>query len=321
MSHFLTVTLNPALDKTYALDYAPSVGELNRIPKPTVSAGGKSINSARMIRVMGGDVCALSFGGCDNGRDAFAGKAFEALLEREGLCTRIVPAACGVRTNVKLISPGGEGTELNESGGPVTPDEFAALMAAYEDGISVDCECVLLGGSIPQGVDKDVYNLMITMAKQRNIRVALDCDGAVFRQAVSARPWLVKPNMHELSQYYSTELSTIPQVIMCAKKFHVETGVNILCTAGGKGAVFVGNEGIFVISFPEVEVRGFAGAGDCTLGAFVYEYSRSGGDIVSSLKLGCGAGSAKAATVGTEMPSVGLVRELAERVSVERVVG
>jgi len=320
MSHFLTVTLNPALDKTYSLSSSLSVDALNRIPKPTVSAGGKSINSARMLKLLGGDVCALSFGGCDNGRDAFAGMAFEALLKAEGLCTVMVPAACGVRTNVKLISPDGEGTELNESGGPVTADEFAAFMDAYERGISDGCECVLLGGSIPQGVEKDVYNLMIKSAKKHGVRVALDCDGEVFRQAVSARPWLVKPNMYELSQYYSTELSTIPQVLVCAKRFYVETGVNVLCTAGGKGAVYVGNDGEFVVSTPKITVRGFAGAGDCTLAAFVYEYYRSGvnsgGDVVSALKLACGAGAAKTSTAGTEMPSRELVYEMAALVDV-----
>jgi len=313
---YITITLNPAIDKTYILDKPLSETGLNRLPKPTVSAGGKGINSARMIKKLGGDATAMTFGG-GSSTDAYAGKTLVELLKAEGLSTRIIATECGIRTNIKIVMPDGKGCELNESGGPISTGEYELMLGTYRRKLDGD-SCVLLGGSIPQGVDKDVYNLMIRLAKIKGARVAVDCDGEIFRQAAAEKPWLVKPNTYELGQYYSTELSTIPQALKCAEKFYADTGVNILCTAGGDGSVYVGNDGEFVVSAPQVEVRGFAGAGDCFLAAFTYEYTCSG-DIVAALKLASGAGAAKTATEGTEMPAPEIVRYMAAKVNVTRV--
>ena len=287
-----------------------------------------------MIKTLGGDVTALTFGGAGSTADAYGALTFSELLKLEGLTVESVETKCGVRTNVMLIDPDGEGTEINESGGPITEAEYEAMLGKYDELIGTQVDCVLLAGSIPQGVEKNVYNLLTKRANAFGVRVALDCDGGVFQQAMrgalsdpAEKPWLVKPNAHELFEYltaagngkYSTEFSTSPQVLEASRDFYAQTGVNVLCTAGGKGAVFVGKDGEFTVSTPKIEVKGFAGAGDCFLGAFVYEYTRTGGDIVSALKCASGAGAAKTATAGTEMPPRELICELASNVEVARV--
>ena len=316
---YITVTLSPALDKTYETAKGIEVGELNRIGKPVISAGGKGINSARMIGVLGGKAKALTFGSDGSGRDGFAGDAFRRLLEAEGLEASYIPTAAGVRTNVKIVEPGGRGTEFNESGGPVTEEELKGMMDRLDElsgEISADGGAVLLGGSIPQGVDKSVYKSMIASINARKIRVLRDCDGDAFRQGVESRPWLVKPNLYELGLYYSTEFSTIPQGISAVKRFFVETGVNILCTMGEKGAMYAGEDGFFMCDAPKITVRGFAGAGDCFAAAFIHTYDATSGDVPAALRFASAAGAAKTESPGTSMPSLSRVRELASSVNV-----
>lgn len=305
---FLTVTLNPALDKTYTLAAPLKVCGLNRLPKPVVSAGGKGVNSARLLHILGDDVAALTFGSGPDSPDGGAGGAFGALLRREGLSCRLVPAAAGIRTNCKLNAPDGE-TELNESGGPVTPEEWETFLAAYAEELT-SAHTVLLGGSIPQGVEKSVYNRMITMAKEAGASVCLDCDGAAFQQGVSASPTVVKPNRAELGQYFSTEISTFPQLLACAKRLAVENGVTVLATAGRDGAVYTDGTVSFRVQSPTVTVRGFAGAGDCFLASYVSALRRTG-DPAAALVRASAAGAAKTATPGTEMPSPALIDDLA----------
>ena len=319
---YITVTLSPALDKTYEIGKGLKAGELNRIGKPVISAGGKGINSARMIGVLGGKAVALTFASDGSGRDGYAGEAFGRLLEAEGLETSYIPTAAGVRTNIKLVEPDSRGTELNEPGGPVTKEELKGMMDRLDElsgEISVDGGAVLLGGSIPQGVEKSVYNSMIERIKARKIRVLLDCDGDAFRQGVESRPWLVKPNLYELGLYYSTEFSTIPQGISAAKRFFVETDVNILCTMGEKGAIYAGRDGFFICDAPKITVRGFAGAGDCFAAAFLFTYDSTGGDLPSALRFASAAGAAKTESPGTSMPSLSRIRELASSVSVRQI--
>ncbi len=295
--NYLTVTLNPAIDKTYLID-ALDVGELNRLPSPTTNAGGKGINSARMLAVLGEDVTAMSL----------ADDAFRRMTSGEKFKSEIINVACGVRTCTKLIDSRGVGTELNERGGPVTPDEFERFAARYRELVDENT-CVLLGGSSPQGVEKNVYNFLIKEAKLRGATVAIDCDGEVFRQAVSERPHLVKPNAAELGEYFSTKLSTIPQVMEYARKFYTETGIEIVSTVGGKGAVYVGRSGEFAVNAPKITVRGFAGAGDSFLAAFVSRVGR-GERVENALRYASAVGAAKAATEGTSAPTLELVEKL-----------
>lgn len=293
--HIATLTLNPSLDKTMYFEVPFKAGALNRasysVP-PII--GSKGINVSRMLHVCGVDAVAMGFIGGENGRLACA------QLDAEGIVHRFVETAAETRLNIKMIDPDGVCTEANERGGPITPDEFDRLICEIQSlpagGIFV------MGGSIPQGVEKSVYNMLITMLKTRGTYCVLDCDGEALRLGMEAGPALIKPNLYELSLLLGRDIKPDEAAAEC-EALYKSTGTEILCTLGGGGAVFAGAEGVFRVYSPRVTVRGFTGAGDTALAVFLYRRFLQGDSCHEALKRANAAAGVKVQLPSTEMPT------------------
>ncbi len=296
-----TLTLNPSLDKTMYFDAPFTAGKLNRASASVPPIiGSKGINVSRMLRICGVDATAWGFMGGGNGKTA------RAQLEAEGISHRFIGTAAETRLNVKLIDSDGVCTEANERGGPITPSELDTLFAALESGIMPD-QIFAIGGSIPQDVDKSVYNHLINLLKRRGVFCVLDCDGEALTLGMQAQPALIKPNLYELSMLLGKEISPDDVCEEC-EALYKSTGTEILCTLGGDGAAFAGGEGVFRVKSPRVTVRGFTGAGDCALAVFLYRRFWCGDTCRMALERCNAAAAVKVQLPSTEMPS----RELLE---------
>lgn len=309
MNRFYTLTLNPALDRTMYFDTFVS-GGLNRAVAPSrLTLGSKGINVSRFLSVCGQTAPAYGFAGGSMGQQMLA------MLKEEGIETRFVPTAAETRLNVKMITADGVGTEANERGGPITEEERDALLTSLTEQARADREAgntawFFVGGSIPQGVEKSVYYRLVENLRKCGAHVLLDCDGEALKKGIKARPHLIKPNLFELSQLVGNPELTEGQVVENCWKLYRETAVRILCTMGGKGAVYAGPQGVYSVDAPRVAVRGFTGAGDTFLASFVYAVCR-GEDITQSLAFAAGCAGAKVEMPGSEMPSLARARELA----------
>lgn len=307
--HFYTLTLNPAMDRTMYFDTF-AAGKLNRAAEPSrQTPGSKGINVSRFLRQMG--VCAPAYGFWGGE----VGEQMLRMLRAEDIETRFVQTNAETRLNVKMIARDGTGTEANESGGPITAVECRVLLGAIADQAKRNRDAgettvLFLGGSIPQGVEKDVYKSLVEKMGKLGVICVLDCDGDALKTGIEARPYLIKPNLAELCELVGERELSVDSAVEKSVEIYRKTGVRVLCTMGGNGAFYVGDEGVYTVDAPHVTVRGFTGAGDTFLAAFLWRRF-CGDDISRCLATAAGAAGAKVTLPGSTMPTKDAVRTYA----------
>lgn len=306
-----TLTMNPALDRTILFNTSFIPGKMYRIGAAHENASGKGINVSKVLKNLGIDVRTFCFTGGTNGIK------LKNMLDREGIDGIYVETGASTRMNIKIIDKDSVCTEINESGGPVTLPEVDELLRII-DKTTDNTQYFVISGSIPQGVDKAVYNFLIKKLKERGITAILDCDGEALRMGVESKPDIIKPNIEELSQLLGTKISTAEQAVEKSEELHMCKSIDVLCTMGGNGAVYAGKEGLFTVDSPQIEIRGFSGAGDTFLAAFLYEKHQSG-DMERALTFASSAAAAKVEMVGTDIPNGDEMRKYTDEIKVIRL--
>ena len=298
---YLTVTLNPALDRTMIFDHFEA-GRLNRAVLPSLTAaGGKGINVSRMLLARGTHAPALYFSG------GVTGRMLNDLLAEEGIESYPVFTGAETRINSKMLADGGAlCTEANEAGGPVTEEEFqkfSSELSTIVEKLFTQFEKlrVFLCGSIPQGVDKTVYKKLMPLLKEQGASCILDCDGEALAEGIKAGPVLIKPNLDELSRFCGQVIHSVEKAVDNSRRIYHTYGCAVLCTMGSDGAVYVGKEGCYRVISPQVVPKSFSGAGDCFLASFVSEWDATG-IVEKSLRFAALAAAEKVCTDGSVMP-------------------
>jgi fructose-1-phosphate kinase PfkB-like protein len=128
---------------------------------------------------------------------------------------------------------------------------------------------LVLSGSLPRGVPMDAYAQLIRLAARSGVRTLLDCDGPALAAAVKARPFLVKPNEHELAQWWGKPLRTETGIVRAARSLSAEAGGWVLVSRGGERSLLVNqSSGFLAFAVPRrVKPRNTVGAGDALLAA------------------------------------------------------
>lgn len=319
-----TLTLNPCIDKTLYFKGAFKTDALNRAAYAMLNAGGKGINVARIYRRLGIRASAYGFSG------GAMGELLSTLLAKEDIKAVFTETSCDTRMCIKLIDADGVCTEANEAGGPMLETEYAALKKQLS-GFLTECEqadedgILFAGGSVPAGLDKSIYREIIGMFAHSRVRFILDADGEALRYGLEGSPWLIKPNAFELSGLVGYEITgrdAREKAIAAAKasrRICAEYGTNVLCTLGGDGAVYTGDDGAYYVNAPHVTMRGFTGAGDTFLASFVFAYEKNGRDMESALCFASSAAAAKVELAGTEMPDKNGMMRFVDLVHAEKL--
>lgn len=302
--NYNTITLNPAIDRTVYLDTLTD-GELNRSTASVTMAGGKGINVSRMLNILGAETIAFTFIGGNSG------KLLQAFLDEEGITHSAVQTNAETRQNIKIIESSDRCTEINSAGGPVTKQELQAMLDNIENAAKKD-DMWIIAGSCPQGVDKSVYNIIVSLLKTKGCKTALDCDGEALKIGLKARPALIKPNLRELEGLVGKPLKTQKDIVEAAACVYVENSVEVVCTLGDKGALYVGDEGKFLTDTPKVKVKGFAGAGDTFLAGFLCMRGR-GMPVENSLAFAAAAAAAKVELPCSAAPDIKQIEKYIDR--------
>ncbi len=301
---FAVLSLNPGIDRALYLPAPLAEGSLNRAARSVTTQGSKGANVAIMLHRLGCDVEYYSFSGGE------FGALSDSFLTREGIKVNSVETLCGVRLNTKVIDSNCICTELNERGGVFLPAEIAALTELF---LSTDADVLCLCGSIPQGVEKDVYKVFTEFGRSTGKTVVLDCDGDALRLGLEASPDIIKPNEFELQNLgLSTglfgEFSTDPEVrereitdacVKVAEKYKT----TVICTRGADGSIHVNRRGeIIKRDSMKVRMLGFSGAGDTFLSGYIAARFSKGFTEEYSLLCATAAGAMKVVLEGTELP-------------------
>lgn len=303
----ITVTINPAIDKTAQVDTIHPRA-LNRLTRVEKDVGGKGINVSKAIAAIGGTSTACGF------LAGPTGQFIEELLrEREkGITPDFIYVAGETRTNLKLMEPGGHLTEFNESGPTVTQKELDALRDKLVGYASPEAIFVFSGSGCP-GVPEDIYRQLILAVKAKGSRAFLDADGPLFARALEACPDVVKPNAFELGQYFGVAGELSQKQLATLGRRLVDMGIGLACVSmGGEGACFFTADNAWYAPSLPVEVRSPVGAGDAMAAAICYGLDRNM-PLEDCLKLALAASAGAVTTAGTKPPDRVLVLSLLEK--------
>lgn len=282
-----TVTLNPAIDYVVGLD-TMNLGAVNRCCRETIEFGGKGINVSRVLHSLGIETTALGFVA------GFTGQALEQGLQKMGLTTRFIPVSEGMtRINVKIHA--GLETQINGIGPAISPDELDRLMAQLQTIGAGDT--VVLSGSAPKCLPVDIYAQLMDHLPV-GARTVVDTTGECLRWALSRNPWLVKPNLSELEEFFGISMITRDNVLFSARKMQ-EIGVkNVLVSMGAEGAMLLDEYGTaHWAAAPKGEAVNSVGAGDSMVAGFLASVTE-GENYGLALRMGIAAGSATAFQTG-----------------------
>jgi 1-phosphofructokinase len=283
-----TVTLNPSVDYIVRIP-SFSVGKVNRADYEAVVAGGKGINVSVMLHQLGVESTALGF------IAGFTGAEIQRLVCEMGCRERFIMLSEGFsRINVKMKTE--TESELNGAGPMIPKASLDALMAqinALQTG-----DVLVLSGSVPRSVPETIYRDMAALLTKKNVMVVADASGKLLLDILPHRPFLIKPNHHELGALFGVDIETKEYAVIYAKKLQEMGARNVLVSMASKGAVLISEKGsVHTASAPERIVVNSVGAGDSMLAGFLAGYLEKG-SYDDALKLGIAAGSASAFSEG-----------------------
>lgn len=280
-----TVTFNPAIDYIVRMKEELLTGMTNRSASEEVYFGGKGINVSTVLKNLGIISTALGFVA------GFTGAAIRDSVRSKGILEDFITLPEGItRINVKI--KGREETEINGQG-PVIPraclEKLFDKIESLEDGDSL-----ILAGSIPSSLPNDIYEKMIALTKGKDIKVVVDATGDLLKNVLSYRPFLIKPNNHELEEIFGKKLDTFEKLEAHAKKLQEMGARNVLVSMGAEGAFLITEDGrTLKENATKGELKNSVGAGDSMVAGFIAGYDKSG-SYEEALKLGSAAGSATA---------------------------
>lgn len=278
-----TVTFNPALDYVIGVENLV-LGETNRSDFEQYLPGGKGLNVSIILNNLGIDNIALGF------IAGFTGKEIERLFGLLGGKSEFIELKSGAsRINVKIKSD--KETEINASGPFVDDNSVQTLFNRIEKLNSNDT--LILAGSIPKSLPDSLYSDIMKKLDGSGVMVAVDATKDLLLNVLPFRPFLIKPNNHELGEIFGKELKTKDEVVPYAKKLYEMGAQNVLVSMAGEGAVLVSGDNIFMSEAPKGKVINSVGAGDSMVAGFIAGYHESH-DIRHAFKMGISAGSASA---------------------------
>lgn len=262
----LTVTLNAALDRTLTVPSFSS-GHRHRATDAIALPGGKGVNVARALKVLGEPVIATGLAG---GR---TGTTIIEELTAEGILNDFVRIREESRASTAVVDPmSGEQTEINEVGPAVGIDEIDVLFDKLRY-LSKGADLVVLAGSLPRDVPDDVYAKMLSDLNAASIPVALDAFGANLRAGVAGEPMVISPNRREAEEVVGYEFQddadlasgaeTLAQLGAGIVLIHDVEGCVARFGAGADGRTFRARLG------PVRDIVATVGSGDALLAGFV----------------------------------------------------
>ncbi len=283
-----TVTLNPSLDYIMKLD-SFSVGEVNRSSYEAIVAGGKGINVSVMLQNLGAESIALGF------LAGFTGEEIRHRVQSLGCKEQFTMLKDGFsRINVKIKA--GEESEINGAGPRIPEEALCALMETL-DGLSAD-DILVLSGSVPSSVPKTIYRDIAVRLAEKGVKIVADAGGSLLTDILPYRPFLIKPNHHELSDIFGVKIEDMETAAFYAKKMQEMGARNVIVSLAGAGAILATEDGaVYTAKAPKGEVVNSVGAGDSMVAGFLHGYLESG-NFADALKLGIAAGSASAFSEG-----------------------
>lgn len=293
-----TVTFNPALDYVIRME-SLNLGTVNRSSAEAVYYGGKGINVSTVLKNIGVDSVALGFVA------GFTGKEIEEGVKNMGVATDFIKLPEGMsRINVKIKAE--QETEINGQGPAISMEQVEKLFEKLDRLKKGDC--LVLAGTIPASLPSDIYEQIMDRMRDKEIHIVVDATKDLLLNVLKYRPFLIKPNNHELGEMFGVVLKTDEEIVEYAKKLQERGARNVLVSMAGDGAILLTEtKEVYKMGVPKGTVVNSVGAGDSMVAGFVASYFTEH-DYLKALKFGTATGSATAFSEG--LATIDKVEEL-----------
>ncbi len=293
-----TVTLNPALDYVMKLK-ALRTDDINRTDGEEIYYGGKGINVSVILTQLGIPNTALGFLG------GFTGKKLEEMLKNDNISCDFNYLKNGdTRINVKIKAD--KEIDLNACGPEITKEDMQSFLRKL-DGIKSG-DYLILAGSIPNTLPDDIYEQILERVGDRNINCVVDATGDLLKNVLKYKPFLIKPNHHELGDLFSVQIKSDDDIVKYSKKLQEMGAKNVLVSMAKDGAMLTDENGcVHKIGNAKGKLINSVGCGDSMVAGFTAGYIKTA-DYSYALRLGSACGNATAFS-----------EKLATREEIERV--
>ena len=306
----LTVTMNPAIDKVYAIDDFHVHGVFR--PKAmTATAGGKGLNVARVARILGEQVMATGLIG------GATGQFIHSQLQNIGIISRFVPIEGETRICINIMDEKNvTSTEILEPGPIVSENEYKTFLKRFEEMVT-ECDVVTASGSLPRCMPVDFYRSLISIANKKGKMFILDTSEEYFKEGIKEGPFMVKPNQHEFAQVMGHDFSTREDYVSALKLLKKSGVVFPVISLGDKGCVVaLPNGKVYHFFSSSIKVVNTVGSGDAFVAGCAVALSR-GAEPIEVIRLGMACGMANTQFFETGMVSMELVTKFLECIQIE----
>jgi len=283
-----TITFNPALDYIVRVDEF-KLGQVNRTSYEEIYAGGKGINVSIVLNNLDVENIALGY------IAGFTGEEIESKVKNMGCKTDFIKLDNGMsRINVKLKS--NEESEINGQGPDINESDLNKLYGKLD--LLKEGDVLVLAGSIPKTLPENVYEIIMERLKDKEVKIIVDATGDLLLNVLKYKPFLIKPNHHELGELFNIEIKNEEEIIKYAKELKKMGAMNVLISRAGDGAIFITEDNKVIKSeVPKGKLVNSVGAGDSMVGGFIAGYLKNN-NLEEAFKMGVATGSASAFSEG-----------------------
>lgn len=283
-----TITFNPALDYIVRVNNL-KIGEVNRTDFEEIYPGGKGINVSIVLNNLGIENIALGY------IAGFTGDEIEKRVKSLGCKTDFIKLENGMsRINIKLKSK--KESEINGQGPDIKDNNLIELYEKLD--YLREGDILVLAGSIPNTLPENIYESIMERLYSKGIKFIVDATGDLLLRVLKYKPFLIKPNHHELGELFNTKLSNEEEIIKHAKKLKDMGARNVLISMAGDGAIFINENGeVEKSDVPKGKLINSVGAGDSMVAGFIAGYLNSD-SLDEAFKMGVATGSASAFSEG-----------------------
>lgn len=307
-----TITLNPAIDHIIYLNrFVRNI--TNRIRATQITMGGKGTHVSLNLKLMGSPSRAFGFG------FGQTGKRIIEMLKEGGVEPYFIYDEAGEsRTNYLLVEEDTKDATLVADKGPLpTPEQTQAFYDLMNETIETG-DYLALSGDTSNFPDPYIYNRLIDMLADKQVRVFLDASGRSLEKCIEKSPFLAKPNRDELSALVGRTLASEAELIGAIAELD-RYNIEILAVSlGGDGSIVRARDRLYRVYPPKVKVYNTVGCGDCYLGGLLHGFE-CGMEIEETLRYATAVSAATAESALSVFFDVDRANELMDEVEIRKI--